>query len=163
MAAYDKGDPMRIHHLLKVHSFAATIGCAEGLDSQTLSTLEVAAIVHDIGIHRSEIEYGSSAGKYQEKEGPAEARRLLEAVGGYTEEQIERVCFLVGHHHTYTHIDAIDYQILVEADFLVNIYEDHLTADAVAKVKERIFKTPTGLRLLDELYGSVWNPSLAEQ
>lgn len=161
MAAYDKGDPMRIHHFLKVYSFASVIGRLEGLDEAALSTLETAAIVHDIGIHRSEQLYGSSAGTYQEKEGPAEARRLLESLGGYTEEQIQRVCFLVGHHHTYTHIDGIDYQILVEADFLVNIYEDHLAAEAVAHVRKNIFKTAAGLSLLDDLYGSVWNPSLS--
>ena len=34
---------------------------------------------------------------------------------------IRRVEYLVGHHHTYKDIDGLDYQILVEADFLVNI------------------------------------------
>lgn len=36
----------------------------------------------------------------------------------------ERVSYLVGHHHTYDHIDGMDYQILVEADFLVNFNEN---------------------------------------
>mgnify|MGYP000340972515 FL=1 len=33
----------------------------------------------------------------------------------------ERVAYLIGHHHTYDKIEGMDYQILVEADFLVNI------------------------------------------
>lgn len=46
---------------------------------------------------------------------------------GFAENVIERVCYLIGHHHTYTGIDGRDYQILVEADFLVNLYEDGRT------------------------------------
>ena len=30
---------------------------------------------------------------------------------------IDRVCYLIAHHHTYTDINGLDYQILVEADF----------------------------------------------
>ena len=65
---------------------------------------------------------------------------------------IERTCYLIAHHHTYTDIDGIDYQILVEADFLVNIYEDNLPQAQAAIVKERIFKTAAGTRLLHLLF-----------
>ena len=67
--------------------------------------------------------YGSAGGKLQEAEGPAIAKGMLERLG-FAPAIVERVCYLVGHHHTYTDIDGIDYQILVEADFLVNLYED---------------------------------------
>jgi uncharacterized protein len=154
MIAYDKGDPMRIQHFMKVHDFAAAIGQLSKLDPATQFVLETAAIVHDIGIHISEQKYGSSNGKYQEKEGPAEARKLLTQLGGYTEQQIERVCYLVGHHHTYVGIDGMDYQILVEADFLVNIYEDHLSAQAVASTREKIFKTSAGRQMLDDMFAA---------
>lgn len=152
MVAYDAGDARRIQHFMKVHDFAATIGVLEGLDEETLFILETAAIVHDIGIHVSEHKYGSSGGKYQELEGPAEAEKLLKAVGGYSDQQIERVCWLVGHHHTYTHIDGADYQILVEADFLVNIHEDGLNREAAERVEKHIFKTAAGRKLLEEMY-----------
>ena len=152
MIAYDAGDPMRIHHFLKVHDLAAAIGTLEGLDPETQFILETAAILHDIGIHVSEEKYGSSNGKYQEKEGPAEAEKLLRGLGGYTEEQIGRVKYLVAHHHTYGNMDGLDYQILVEADFLVNLYEDNESPETVANVRRKIFKTATGTRLLDDLY-----------
>ena len=29
---------------------------------------------------------------------------------------VERICFIIGHHHTYKAIDGLDFQILVEAD-----------------------------------------------
>ncbi|MCH3995181.1 MAG: HD domain-containing protein [Prevotella sp.] len=152
MIDYDQGDPVRIQHFMKVHNFAAAIGTLEGIDAETQFVLETAAIVHDIGIHMAEKKYGSSNGKFQEKEGPAEAQKLLNEIGGYTPEQINRVMFLIGHHHTYNHITGIDYQILVEADFLVNILEDQLGISAAESIKEKIFKTKTGIRFLEKQF-----------
>ncbi len=153
MITYDKADAKRIQHFIKVHDFAAAIGCLEGLDEETQFILETAAILHDIGIHISEEKYGSSSGKYQEIEGPAQAESLMNEAGGYTTEQIERVKYLIGHHHTYHDIDGIDYQILIEADFLVNLYEDNSPVQAVMTAKKNIFKTETGIHMLKDMYG----------
>jgi len=114
MIEYYAGDARRIHHFLKVHSFAKLIGEMEGVTGEELEILEVAALVHDIGIKNSEKKYGYNTGKTQEKEGPPEAEKLLIPL---TDDAafIERVCYLVGHHHTYSNIDGMDYQILVEA------------------------------------------------
>ena len=152
MIAYDKGDPRRIQHFMKVHDFARTIGQLEGLDDDTLYILESAAVVHDIGIHVCEEKYGSCEGKLQEKEGPALAKELLERLG-YELEVINRICYLVGHHHTYTNIDGVDYQILVEADFLVNLYEDEVSSDAVRKAYQNIFKTESGRKICRNMFG----------
>ena len=65
---------------------------------------------------------------------------------------MERVCFLVGHHHTYTAIDGVDYQALVEADFLVNIFEDGMERPAIEAVERQIFRTAVGKELLRTLY-----------
>ena len=151
MIAYDAGDPKRIHHFLKVHAFARLIGLGEGLDPDTQFILETAAVVHDIGIHKAEAVYGSSGGKYQEALGPAEAEALLTPLG-LSQQVIERVMHLVGHHHTYADIDGMDYQILVEADFLVNADEDRLSSDAIENFKEKIFKTTTGIAVLENNY-----------
>ena len=152
MIAYDKGDPRRIQHFIKVHDFARTIGQLEGLDDDTLYILESTAVVHDIGIHVCEEKYGSCEGKLQEKEGPALAKEMLERLG-YKQEVIDRVCYLVGHHHTYTNIDGVDYQILVEADFLVNLYEDAVSLDAVRKAYEKIFQTESGRKICRNMFG----------
>ena len=66
-----------------------------------------------------------------------------------------RVSYLVGHHHTYTNIDGLDYQILVEADFLVNLYEDQIPAAAKKHAYTSIFRTETGKCLCRELYPEV--------
>ncbi|MCQ2251420.1 MAG: hypothetical protein MJZ66_09960 [Bacteroidales bacterium] len=45
------------------------------------------------------------------------------------------------------------HQILIEADFLVNLYEDNEPLQAVRNIRERIFKTQSGTRMLDEMFG----------
>lgn len=153
MVEYDKGDVPRIQHFMKVHDFAVTIAQLENVEEETLFILETAAILHDIGIHVSEQKYGNCNGKHQEEEGPAEAIKLLQQVGGYTEQQIERVCFLIAHHHTYKDVEGIDWQILLEADFLVNAYEDHIAMDGIRTFEANVFKTATGKHLLEEMFG----------
>ena len=65
---------------------------------------------------------------------------------------IERVAYLVGHHHTYKDVDGLDYQILLEADFLVNGDESNLTKEAIEKMKKNVFKTKTGIELLNHIF-----------
>ncbi|MGI6206043.1 MAG: HD domain-containing protein [Anaerovoracaceae bacterium] len=152
MVSFYRGDPKRIQHFTKVHSFARLIGVGEGLDEKTLLTLEAAAYVHDIGIKPAEEKYGRCDGKLQEKEGPAPARAMLEKIG-FDSSITDRVAYLVGRHHTYTGIDGADCRILIEADFLVNMYEDGLSREAIGKAYENIFRTASGRRLCREMYG----------
>ena len=148
MIEHDKGHPNLIQHFIKVHEFARLIGFREKLDPQQLYTLEAAAIVHDVGILPSLERYGDDAGYHQEELGPAQAEAMLQALA-FSKEVIERVSWLVGHHHTYTAIDGKDYQILVEADFLVNLFENHAGPETVTRARKNIFVTKTGLALLD--------------
>lgn len=143
MISYDHGSPERIQHFLKVHSFAKTIAVSEHLDEKTLFITEAAAIVHDIGIRLCLEKYGDGNGKLQEKEGPALAEQMLSELG-FEKDVIERVSFLVGHHHTYTGIDGLDYQILVEADFLVNLFEGNTDTAHIRATYDNIFCTETG-------------------
>ena len=142
MYRYYSGEPDRIQHLIKVHSFASQIGREEGLEERTLQILEMAAIVHDIGIKKSFEKYGSYNGEYQELEGPPEAKAILEKLD-YPSDIIERVCYLVGNHHSFFQIDGADYQILIEADFLVNMHEGSMSKDAILSVMRDIFRTET--------------------
>lgn len=151
MTAYNAGDVWRVNHLIKVYGFGKTIGEREGLDADTQEILEIAALTHDIGIRNSERKFGNCTGAHQQEEGPPEARMLLASLGA-DERVIERVCWLIAHHHTYTDIQGMDYQILVEADFLVNAFEDEMDDDAIRTVREKLFRTKTGLELLDLLY-----------
>lgn len=145
------GDAKRIQHFCKVHSYCKLIAELEGVDEKTLFVLETAALTHDIGIHYCEEKYGSCGGKLQEKEGPAIARKLLADIG-FDEKISERVQYLIGHHHTYEKIEGIDYQILVEADFLVNMYEDALPAEAIRNAYNNVFKTPSGKTICKQMF-----------
>lgn len=152
MLAYYSGDPARIQHFTKVYAYASMIGHAEKLSDDLQHILETAAILHDIGIKIAEEKYHSSAGPLQEKEGPAAARQMLTECGTYSDAVIDRVCYLIGHHHTYSNIDRIDYQILVEADFLVNLYEDHADRQAIQTAIARIFKTTSGTEMAHVMF-----------
>ena len=156
MFDYDKGDPKRIQHFVKVRALARTIGMAEGLDEETLHALEAAAIVHDSGIHESERIYHDTSGKHQEELGTGVARPLLEATG-YEPAEVDRVCWLIAHHHSYADIHDMDLQVLVEADFLVNIYEDAMERPGARRrmaesAATKIFKTKTGLAMLRDQF-----------
>lgn len=151
MIKYYANDVKRINHFMKVYSFAKTIGETEKVDCLNQEVLEIAAIVHDIGIKISEQKYNSSSGKYQQIEGPALAKGLLEKLD-FEDTIISRVCFIVGNHHTYTAIDGIDFQILVEADFLINIYEDKISQEAICKIRDNYFKTNVGTNFLKQMY-----------
>ena len=146
-----QGDAKRIQHFCKVHSYAKLIGEMEKIDKDKLFILEAAALTHDIGIHLCEEKYGNCNGKLQEKEGPNIAKSLLSALG-FDEAVSDRVQYLIAHHHTYNNIDGIDYQILVEADFLVNIYEDSLSKSAVKSAYNKIFKTEYGKKFCKEMF-----------
>ena len=152
MIAYYDGDPKRIQHFTKVHSYARLIGIGEELDDASLFILEAAAYTHDIGIRVAEEKYGRCDGKLQEQEGPIIAQKMLSQLG-FENYIVERICFLIGHHHTYDNIDGLDYQILVEADFLVNLYEDDAGNRAIDKAYKRIFKTETGKKIFRLMFG----------
>lgn len=152
MIAYYDSDPKRIQHFTKVHSYARLIGIGEELDDASLFILEAAAYTHDIGIRVAEEKYGRCDGKLQEQEGPIIAQKMLSQLG-FENYIVERICFLIGHHHTYDNIDGLDYQILVEADFLVNLYEDDAGNRAIDKAYKRIFKTETGKKIFRLMFG----------
>ncbi len=152
MINYDSGDVPRIQHFVKVHDFAATIGISENLDEETQLILEAAAILHDIGIHLAEVKYGNCNGKAQEELGPNEARKLLTEVGGFTEAQTERICWLIGHHHTYDNVKTADHRILLEADFLVNSFEDNLDVKGIMAFRKRVFRSTYAIDILNKMW-----------
>ena len=151
MIQYESGNPQRINHFLKVHSFAKAIGEMEGLDERTLNILEMASVMHDIGIKPSLIKYHSSSGRHQQVEGPAPATEIMKRLG-QDAEMIDRVCWLIAHHHTITGVEKIDHRILLEADFLVNIFEGEFSRKQVDSIREKVFRTQTGLNILQHMF-----------
>ena len=151
MIDYSAGNRKDINHLMKVHSYARIIGKGEGLSEELQKITEIAAIVHDIACPLCRIKYGNTNGKYQEAEGPALTESFL-ADTGLTREEIARIAYLVGHHHTYEGVEGLDYQILLEADYLVNADESGYSRETILHMRDTVFQTKTGTALLESIY-----------
>lgn len=150
MVAWDAGSHARIAHNLQVYAYADAIAAAEQVDARTAQVVAAAAVVHDAGIRPALEKYRSSAGRYQEMEGPEPAGRMLTAAG-YDDEVVQRVQDLVAHHHTYSPVLGQDHQILLEADLLVNMEEkDPVSRQGAAP---SIIVTKTGRQLYNQLFG----------
>ena len=151
MIRRNSGDQKRIEHSLKVYGYAQLLGKLEGLSPERQFILELTAILHDIGIHVSEAKYGYSDGQKQEIEGPPVAREILENLS-VDAEVVDRVCFIISKHHTFSAIDGIDFQLLVEADFLVNSVEEEVSPEGVKKFVELNFKSDGGRKTIGYLF-----------
>ena len=153
MIEFDAGSAGLIQHFIKVYEFAHVIGVKEGIPAETLRILDIASILHDIAIKPCMEKFGRGDGKIQEQEGPAYARALLADFPEVTADEVERVCFLIAHHHTTENVVDIDHQILLEADFLVNSFEGKMTEDAIRTFEEKVFQTSTGKWMLETQFG----------
>ena len=151
MIAFCDGNIHDIDHLIRVWTYARTIGELENLDRETQFLLEVAAITHDIACPLCRVKYGNTNGKYQEEEGVPMVKEFLSDTG-IAEEVIDRVAFLVGHHHTFSGIDGIDYQILIEADYIANATENGYGQESVVNFMQKIMKTEGGKQILKAIY-----------
>ena len=151
MIAVSEGNIHDIDHFIRVWTYAKTIGELEKLDQELQFILEIAAITHDIACPLCREKYGNTNGKYQEAEGAGLVRDFLSTTG-MTEEQIDRVAYLVGHHHTFSNIDRIDYQILVEADYIANATESGYSEQNVENFMQKIMKTESGKRILKSIF-----------
>ena len=150
-----------IDHFIRVWTYARTIAELESLDAETQYILEVAAITHDIACPLCREKYGSTNGKHQETEGAPMVRDFLRDTG-MTEAQIDRVAFLVGHHHTftdvrgkdytYTGVDGLDYQILLEADYIANASENGYERRSVENFIHKIMRTESGKALAKAVF-----------
>ena len=148
MIAISEGNTHDINHFLKVWAYAKAIGNLEGLDEEAQYTLEAAALVHDIACPLCRVKYGNTNGKYQETESEPLIREFF-AGTDVLPETLERIIFLVSHHHTPQSIDGIDYQILIEADYIVNADESAFSKANIINFRDSFFATNAGKRILN--------------
>ena len=151
MIAYSEGNLHDIDHFIRVWTYAKTIGELEGIREETLFVLEAAAITHDIACPLCREKYGNTNGRRQEEEGVGLVRAFLSDTG-MANAQIERAAWLVGHHHTFTGIDGLDWQILIEADFIANAAENGYSAQKIQSFMHNIMKTDSGRRLAQAIF-----------
>lgn len=152
MIAFSEGNIHDIDHFIRVWTYAKTIGELEQLDRETQFVLEIAAITHDIACPLCREKYGNTNGKYQEAEGVPMVEAFL-SDAGLSAAQLGRVKYLVGHHHTFTGITGMDYQILVEADYMANASENNYEAKSIESFLNRVVKTGAGRQLIKSVFG----------
>jgi HD superfamily phosphodiesterase len=150
MEAYFNGDARRINHAIRVTEYAEELLKAEVGD---YSVVIGAAVLHDIGIHQAQKKYGSTAGKYQEKEGPPIAQRILTELG-FERKQIEEICEIIAHHHSPGKESSKNFAIVYDADWLVNLKDEYDIRDRskLSRIIEKVFLTPSGKAMAREVY-----------
>lgn len=148
--------PYGIAHTLRVLVNADEIMAKEGVSERMAEIVTCAAILHDIGAVKALEKYGSLDGRYQEIEGPAVAKDILERAG-VEDTVIARVEYITGHHHTPTKIDDLDFQILWDADLLDGLEYGEKESDAghLRQKIESSFQTDSGKKLALKRLGFV--------
>lgn len=143
-------DQRRITHALRVFEAAQELLRSEDANPRIVVA---AALLHDIGIPQAERKHGSAEPEFQELEGPPIARRILEGLD-FPEKDIQHVCRIIANHHSARDIDTPEFRIVWDADWLVNIPEEHrsLEPDRLRQLIEKTFRTPTGKRIALERF-----------
>ncbi len=152
MKKYFGRDFKRIGHAVRVARHAEKIGLQEGAN---MAVVLASAYLHDIGIHEAERKHGSTAGRYQEAEGPPIARRIMEKLGA-SKPLIEEVCDIIGHHHHPRDEETLNFKILYDADLIANIEDNHkdrpIDKEKVEKLIQTAFLTESGRKLAEKQF-----------
>lgn len=143
-------DQTRIEHALSVLDYAEKIQAAEGGDPLVV---KASAILHDIGIQQAERKYGSTEAKYQELESPVIAEEILKKYD-LDKATIEHVCKIIANHHSAKDINTLEFQIVWDADWLVNIPEEfvEISSEKMQLMIDKVFKTQKGYQIARELF-----------
>lgn len=142
-----------IDHTMAVYGYANQLHKMEGGDPLVV---KAGALYHDIGIPEAKRVHGSSAGKYQEIEGPPIARRILNQLI-VQPESVDHICRIIANHHTahdeFT-VNTIEFQIVWDADGLVNHARRKLgeNEEEINRKIEQLFRTPTGKKMAREMF-----------
>jgi hypothetical protein len=82
------------------------------------------ALLHDIGCPNAKTKYGNTTPVNQEREGKPKALEML-ASYPISEEEKLLIADVVGLHHHHKELQKMGYELLVEADLIVNLLEGY--------------------------------------
>ena len=143
-------DGKRVEHALKVTQYAKLLLKEEAGKPEVVIP---ATLLHDIGIHEAERKYGSAAGPYQEQEGPPIACTIMKELG-IDESIIKEVCSIIGNHHSPGKINTLNFKVLHDADWLVNLSDEYDCSDKekLLRIINKIFLTSSGKKMAKKIY-----------
>lgn len=144
---FENGHIRRTQHILKVHSLAKLFAKKLGLDKKALELLEIAAILHDIGIKSCKDKGVNPSLENQ----LIEVKMILSNFSKKYEispKEEKEIYFLIENHHNYLDLNNLSHQILIEADLIINIFEKN--KEGIEGYRE-YFRTDIGREILDTL------------
>jgi HD superfamily phosphodiesterase len=151
MKRYFGQDFKRIGHAADVAKYAEQIVKEE---KGNPAVVLCAAYLHDIGVHEAERKYNSTAARCHQREGPFIAREILTELGARGE-IVDEVCDIIAHHHHPRDKETLNFKILYDADFIVNLKErqkeKETDKESLLKIVEKRLLTDTGKRLAREI------------
>jgi HD superfamily phosphodiesterase len=118
---YFENDFRRINHALNVLKEAENL--LKEYNSFNYEIIIATALLHDVGIKRSEEELGYNNGKTQERYGPSIAKELLLSIN-FPRDKIKTVTDIIGNHHSPSKYEYVELEILKRADNIVNREEN---------------------------------------
>ena len=140
---YFAEDKKRIKHALKVTAYAEKLTATfkERYSDKDINEQVIiySAVLHDIGIKNSELKYNSSAGHYQEIEGPPVARKIMESLN-IDSEIVNEIVKIIAHHHSPGEVRSSNFKLLYDADWLVNLAEVHDLKNMNSAQKKRLIE-----------------------
>ncbi len=146
-----KHDRAQVEHAMKVYVYASVIGDLEGLKGDQLRSLRAAAILNGIVLPECLDREGEWNDELQQRYGEPMVREVLSRLG--YDRYANRVAYLVGHSRNYFEEmqDQPDLQILIEANFLVNL-SDGTCTESPQDVYNRYFATASGRAMMKDLF-----------
>jgi len=143
-------DNIHINHTYRVLDYAQELSEIENAD---LDIVILSAILHDIGILACKKRYKSTEGQLQEIEGPPIAKIIMESLN-IDEEVIKEVCGIVGCHHSPGEIKTVNFKVIWDADWLVNLPDVYNMKDKekLTQIINDTFMTPAGLKKAREFF-----------
>jgi len=151
---YFAKDKTRINHALKVTEYAEKLIkiFKEKYPDKSLNEQVIiySAVLHDIGIKNSELKYDSSAGHYQEIEGPPVAREIMESLN-IDFDMMDEIAEIIAHHHTPGKVSSNNFKLLYDADWLVNLPDNYnlenKNNEEIEELIEKVFICEIGKEL----------------
>ncbi len=137
MIQHHGGEPEKVYHAMKIYSFVHAIAAEEDISDEARDTAEKAAILCEMG--------GSSA------ESASFADMLLLNLG-CDRSVIQKVHGLIINIDDTENIDSIERQMLFEARFLVNAFENRLDKETIVENLMKNFKTKCGQEYLCSIF-----------
>lgn len=150
---YAACDSTQIAHTLCVHEYTRMLAMREGYDERKRGLLEIAALLHDIGCPSAKWKYGDSQPIHQQQEGMCIAADWFASDPSWLDTQeAQWVVDVVGAHHNAVQAEVLGFEVLYEADLIVNLFEGYYPVDYADVYYRKMVRTKSGKQLFRQLF-----------